>query len=1337
MRRLRKLLLLTSLGLLSLTVVLFLTAIVIFQTDWFKNKVRERIIAEVEKATGGRVEIGRFDYTWPGFTAEVTPFVVHSSEPAGAAPFFRAARIRVGLKIISILRRKVDIASLDVDKPELHLYMNADGATNLPTPKEARGRVVADILNLKIQHLTLSNGFAELNSTHLPLDFRADNLAASVRYFPSPARYTAELSSHQFHITSREVRDAAFDLETKLTLESDKVQINSASLTLNRSTIQLAGAVTDFSSLRAALELKSHLYLADFASSLKLPLESSGDVAFNGKTSVTFDPFQYTIDGRLNGRGLSFVSKDLQLPNFAINSKMVMNRGGIDLPDADLAALNGHFRGNIFITGRERFRISGTMDGFSVQQLAMLQRLPANDLNGSISGPVQAEGLITDRGIQDVKSHATLRITPGQNGVPVEGTVEVDYDERAGIVQLGNWNLALGTSQMTASGSLGQAMDVHITSHNLNDLVLALPLIGEKPPAKIPIHLVHGGSAQFDGTVRGAMNNPTVSGRLQLTSFEAGQREYTHLVSDFDANSSSVHVRTLALDGNDLHATARGELGLQHWVPQEQSPVQAAIGIHGADVAKFPIGGPKSELRNLRGTLSATATVTGVYGSPQGTAHVQIENATVYDEPFTRVVADVTFSRETVEATNGRATSGKASADFSGVYQHTAADWTSGQLRFKASARGYAIAQIKNLSRWRQGLDGQIDVDASGTAHFVRGVFELDALDSQASVRAAALDGKPLGNLTATAKSRGQVLDIRADANVRGNPVHGEGEWRLVGDYPGSGKVSIPRMALSTLNDIIRPQSSPPLRFGGFLSAAADVSGPLKNLAALRADVTVSELQINASPDTLPRAGAQVQDLVLRNSSPLQFALTSKEMDIQSAEFSGTDTTLRIAGRVAFTEKGLWNLHVSGSINLAILQLFNRDLLASGISPLNLVVRGTFEQPDVSGRLDLKNASLFLGDLPNGVEKANGTIVFDRNRATIDQLAGESGGGAVVFQAGSFVGFNGPTLVYRVQATAENVRYRSPEGFSLTGNASLRLSGTSESSLLGGTVTVRRAALSPQTDVGSLLASTARPVAVLATPSAYVRGMQFDIRFESAQDLEVVTTLTRNIQVEANLRLRGTVERPILLGSISVTDGEIDFFGNKYTINRGEVSFLNPARIAPVVNMDLETRVRGITVAITFAGPLDKLSFSYRSDPPLESNQIVALLAVGREPVGIGAAAGSQVATNTSYLATGTNQILQQAITAPTSGRLQRFFGVSHIKIDPQLTDITSVPQARLTLEQQISKDVTLTYITNLSRTSEQVVRVEWNLSRRWSVVAVRDENGLFGIDFQYRKTFK
>ena len=79
---------------------------------------------------------------------------------------------------------------------------------------------------------------------------------------------------------------------------------------------------------------------------------------------------------------------------------------------------------------------------------------------------------------------------------------------------------------------------------------------------------------------------------------------------------------------------------------------------------------------------------------------------------------------------------------------------------------------------------------------------------------------------------------------------------------------------------------------------------------------------------------------------------------------------------------------------------------------------------------------------------------------------------------------------------------------------------------------------------------------------------------------------------------------------------------------------------------------------------------------------------------------------------------------------------VSRIKIDPGLTGVTNTPQARLTVEQQLSRDLTVTYITNLNRTQQQIVRVQWDFSRDFSVLAVRDENGIFGVDFLWRKRF-
>jgi len=424
---------------------------------------------------------------------------------------------------------------------------------------------------------------------------------------------------------------------------------------------------------------------------------------------------------------------------------------------------------------------------------------------------------------------------------------------------------------------------------------------------------------------------------------------------------------------------------------------------------------------------------------------------------------------------------------------------------------------------------------------------------------------------------------------------------------------------------------------------------------------------------------------------------------------------------------------VRGSMNLIVLQLLNPDLVARGNATVQASVRGSIQDPQVSGRMDLKNASLYLGDLPNGVDNANGAVVFDRNRATIERLSAETGGGKVDITG--FIGF-GSTLVYRLQAVAEKVRVRYPEDVSVTFNATLALNGTSDSSTVSGTMTLVRASFTPRADLAQVLAQAARPVPAPAS-SEYIRGMQFDVHLESDPNFELQTSLTRNLEAEVDLRLRGTPLRPALVGTASVNAGEAEIFGNRYTVNRGDIRFVNPVRIDPILDMDLETKARGVTVNIAVSGTMQKLNVNYSSDPPMQPREIIALLAVGRTPTDAQGLSSGQSSTSSTSLSEAGGGLIGQAISAQLSSRLQRFFGASRVKIDPTTTGVEYLPQARLILEQQVSKDITLTYITNLNRTQEQIVQVEWDFGRQWSAIAVREANGLFGIDFQYRKRFK
>ena len=55
----------------------------VFRSGWFHEQVRARIVTEVEKATGGRTEIGSFQFDWRTMQARVAPFILHGKEKPG------------------------------------------------------------------------------------------------------------------------------------------------------------------------------------------------------------------------------------------------------------------------------------------------------------------------------------------------------------------------------------------------------------------------------------------------------------------------------------------------------------------------------------------------------------------------------------------------------------------------------------------------------------------------------------------------------------------------------------------------------------------------------------------------------------------------------------------------------------------------------------------------------------------------------------------------------------------------------------------------------------------------------------------------------------------------------------------------------------------------------------------------------------------------------------------------------------------------------------------------------------------------------------------------------
>jgi translocation and assembly module TamB len=144
------------------------------------------------------------------------------------------------------------------------------------------------------------------------------------------------------------------------------------------------------------------------------------------------------------------------------------------------------------------------------------------------------------------------------------------------------------------------------------------------------------------------------------------------------------------------------------------------------------------------------------------------------------------------------------------------------------------------------------------------------------------------------------------------------------------------------------------------------------------------------------------------------------------------------------------------------------------------------------------------------------------------------------------------------------------------------------------------------------------------------------------------------------------------------------------------------------------------------------MKIAYRTDPPLPTSDILSLLALGYVRN-----TGELVSTNQSFSNLGATALLSEALSSQTTSRIQRLFGVSRIKIDPNVGDPANISGTRVTIEQQVSRDFIITYATNTGSTQQRVIQFEWALSDRISLIGVRDQNGIFGVEVIIRRRFK
>ena len=608
-----------------------------------------------------------------------------------------------------------------------------------------------------------------------------------------------------------------------------------------------------------------------------------------------------------------------------------------------------------------------------------------------------------------------------------------------------------------------------------------------------------------------------------------------------------------------------------------------------------------------RGTLSGTAQFNGTLTDPQGSADISLTRAVVYDEPLDQVHARVTYAARTVDVPQLEITAGPFRIDLTARFDHPQGNLTQGDARFTVKSNRLDLARFRTLRNLRPGLGGTLQLDASGAASVSEKEprVEFSRLDADVQATGISVRNKPFGDLKLIANTtQGDRVNIVLDSNLAASTIHGQGSARLRGDFPFDAKLSFSNVTYSRLRDLMGPPSGQPASFEGVVDGDISLQGPARKMDQLSGGFRVTRLALDAPP----RPGAAA--IAVTNQGPIAATVERGVIRIQSAHLAGPKTDIQITGGASLPAQTL-NLTANANVDLEILPSFDRDIYSSGKISVSSTIGGTMSQPLANGQLTLRNATFNYTGLPNGISNANGVIAFNGNNATIDNLTAESGGGKLT--ASGFIGYS-DMIRFGVAAKATRVRVRVQPGVSLVAGADIRLDGTSQNSILSGSVTIAQLNYAPQSDIGSMLSTASTPIQAPSASSPVLDNMRLSIRVRTTAGLSVQAALAENLQASADLTVRGTASRPGILGRVTVNQGQLVFFGSSYTISAGSIAFYNPNRIEPILDISLETQARGVNVVLRVTGPIDNMNLSYTSDPPLQFQEIVGLLAAGSTP---------------------------------------------------------------------------------------------------------------------------
>jgi translocation and assembly module TamB len=1017
-------------------------------------------------------------------------------------------------------------------------------------------------------------------------------------------------------------------------------------------------------------------------------------------------------------------NRELQLNNFTAdvfkgrasgNARLAIARGGTSQVKADfnnldiagpLTALAGSA---VPLAGRATGRVDLTFPGTELKL---------------------ATGLVTTRLSAETGERSADRI-------PITGEVAMRADR--GTFDIQQVNLQTPASRLHATGQFSFENDsnlqVDLTSSDAAELQAVLISSGLLPEVEEQMRsygIELGGQLAFNGNIRGRLDSPNVNGKVSLGTLIVNGYEFGALSASVAMNDAEIRVADGSLAERDGGGVKFSLVAPRNG--QNNTSLEATLDRFSArTLLAFSPFSRDQLTADTQSDISGQIRVNGIPDAMSGSADLRFGPGKLAGEPLEGMTARATFNgpNVNVESVDVRLVAGHIVASGNLNTKSRAFD-------FQGNAENIQLARLTALAN-RPGLPAVTGV-ANFNAHLSGNLsdknFSAYQVTFDGNASNVTINGRAAGTVALTGRTANQKLDVRLTTGVLGQDQVLAAQVDLASENLAANlETTLTNADLTNLFQIALPGSA--VRISGRANGSIRASGNLLDedqnfsLAGLSGTARFTELSF------------RVEDVQLTATTPLEVRFTPNEITFDTTRFTGPGTNIVLNGTLATATGGRQSLNVNGDLNMRVLNGISPDFFSSGIAEIAVRINGSFEDPRVIGTASVNNASVsvLIGNDRWTVANLKAALRFTANQAQIDSLNGTIGGGRVSATGGALLeGFT--VSAFRVNLIGDDVTVPFPEDFRSTLDANVEIRGSQREQLISGLVNLRRAEYTEDIELADLINARRGESIEEGTEIELTRTALFAALRVEGRNALVVRNNLADLVGSVSLQLDGPVNDPTISGRITATSGTLSFRNDRYDITRALVD-LPPSRNAdPILNIQGESQIRGYRVIVSLTGPLSQPQAAVRSEPALPQADVVSLITTGQ----LSSGDTSSSILSQSGVGAATSLLTDALINAPAQRATNKLFGLTRFEINPVIGGTTgSTPGARLTLGRRISKEVTVTYSTNVTSDPNQILALEYRVSDRLSFVAQYEQASTrrlsartnnFSFEIRFRKRF-